>query len=130
MATVGLPEGAPISPILANLYLNTIDQRFPLTRYGDNFVVCTHDLDKTLRALCTQLHDVGLYTHFLFTDQVRFCGYEGSATWSQPRLLHGLDARSPGLPQRSIQVVTNPDEGLSRVTYPCTESEHEHATSE
>lgn len=42
----GLPMGGPISPLLANLYLHRLDvaltnQKFPLVRYADDFIVLT-----------------------------------------------------------------------------------------
>lgn len=51
----GLPQGAPVSPLLANLYLDELDeelldQGFRLVRYADDFVVLSKDLDGALRA--------------------------------------------------------------------------------
>jgi group II intron reverse transcriptase/maturase len=42
----GIPQGSPLSPILANLYLHTFDyemieQHFPPIRYGDDWIVLT-----------------------------------------------------------------------------------------
>lgn len=44
----GLPQGSPVSPLLANLYLDTfdeelLDQGFRLVRFADDFVVLTKD---------------------------------------------------------------------------------------
>jgi CRISP-associated protein Cas1 len=46
----GLPQGAVVSPLLANLYLDELDeellaQGFRLVRYADDFVVLCRDLD-------------------------------------------------------------------------------------
>ena len=44
----GLPQGSPVSPLLANLYLDTfdeelLDQGFRLVRFADDFVVLAKD---------------------------------------------------------------------------------------
>jgi CRISPR-associated protein Cas1 len=51
----GLPQGAPISPLLANLYLDELDDEvlgdeFRLVRYADDFVVLCRDLESAGRA--------------------------------------------------------------------------------
>jgi CRISPR-associated protein Cas1 len=47
----GLPQGSPVSPLLANLYLDTfdeelLDQGFRLVRFADDFVVLAKDPSK------------------------------------------------------------------------------------
>lgn len=54
--TIGLPQGLPISPILANLYLTPFDRRvveagWKLVRYADDFVICCADADACALAL-------------------------------------------------------------------------------
>lgn len=44
--TKGLPQGSPLSPLLANLYLDTFDEQIAamnlrLIRYGDDFIILT-----------------------------------------------------------------------------------------
>jgi CRISPR-associated protein Cas1 len=51
----GLPQGIPVSPLLANLYLDEFDDQllgrdFRLVRYADNFVVLTRDLESARAA--------------------------------------------------------------------------------
>jgi RNA-directed DNA polymerase len=54
----GTPQGAVISPLLANLYLNTLDhlmaqQGYEMTRYADDFVVQCHSQAQAQAALET-----------------------------------------------------------------------------
>ena len=69
----GLPEGCSFSPHLANLYLAPFDERFPLTRYGDNLLLVDPDAETLLSRLRTQLLDVGLMTHQVELDPRAFC---------------------------------------------------------
>jgi CRISP-associated protein Cas1 len=51
----GLPQGAPISPLLANLFLDEFDEEllgrdYRLVRYGDDFVVLCRDVEAARRA--------------------------------------------------------------------------------
>lgn len=51
----GLPQGSPVSPLLANLYLDTFDEAlmdrgFRLVRYADDFVVLTRDVEMARHA--------------------------------------------------------------------------------
>lgn len=51
----GLPQGAAVSPLLANLYLDQLDeelarQGFRLVRYADDFLVLCRDRESALRA--------------------------------------------------------------------------------
>jgi group II intron reverse transcriptase/maturase len=53
---MGVPQGAPISPLLCNIYLHEFDQRivarFPrLVRYADDFVILCRDMEEAQRAL-------------------------------------------------------------------------------
>jgi CRISPR-associated protein Cas1 len=51
----GLPQGAAVSPLLANLYLDELDEEltregFRLVRYADNFVVLARDVAEARKA--------------------------------------------------------------------------------
>ncbi|MGA2748564.1 MAG: reverse transcriptase domain-containing protein [Verrucomicrobiota bacterium] len=52
----GTPQGAVISPLLANLYLNPLDHEmarkgYQMVRYADDFVVCARTEEEAQRAL-------------------------------------------------------------------------------
>ncbi|WP_019960649.1 CRISPR-associated endonuclease Cas1 [Woodsholea maritima] len=52
----GLPQGSPISPLLANLYLDDVDEGLKsthtrLVRFADDFVILTRNEDEALQAL-------------------------------------------------------------------------------
>ncbi len=54
-ATLGLPQGLPVAPLLANLYLTPFDRAmaehgWKLVRYADDFVVCCATPEDALRA--------------------------------------------------------------------------------
>lgn len=53
--SMGLPQGAVVSPLLANLYLDELDEEllggnFRLVRYADDFLVLCRDRDEALAA--------------------------------------------------------------------------------
>lgn len=55
-ASDGIPQGGIISPLLSNLYLNTldhfcVDRKWGYVRYADDFVVLSHNRDEAERAL-------------------------------------------------------------------------------
>ncbi|HJQ32776.1 MAG TPA: CRISPR-associated endonuclease Cas1 [Pyrinomonadaceae bacterium] len=64
----GLPQGAPISPLLANLFLDEFDEEllgrdYRLVRYGDDFLVLCRDVEAARRArddARAKLADMGL----------------------------------------------------------------------
>ena len=56
--TKGLLQGSPLSPMLANLYLDSFDEEmesrgFRLIRYGDDFLVMTRNDEEAAHALCS-----------------------------------------------------------------------------
>ncbi len=64
----GLLQGSPLSPLLANLYLDSLDEEmarrgFRLIRYADDFVFLTHSREESLAAMAAikeELQRLGL----------------------------------------------------------------------
>lgn len=64
----GLPQGSPLSPLLANLYLDTFDEQIytlnlKLIRYGDDFIILTKtkkEAEEILLKTRSFLSDLGL----------------------------------------------------------------------
>lgn len=93
----GVPQGSPISPLLANYYLNHFDQEMEksgrkLVRYADDFLVLAKTPDEAQQALLqteTLLAEAHLKvntqkTHITnFEEGFRFLGalFLGDATW-------------------------------------------------
>lgn len=67
----GTPQGAVISPLLANIYLNPLDHRlagagFAMIRYADDFVILCRtraDADRALALVRSWVEDNGLTLH-------------------------------------------------------------------
>ena len=57
-AALGTPQGAPLSPLLANIYLHRFDKALTrrglrLVRYADDFIICCASSPRTTHALAT-----------------------------------------------------------------------------
>jgi RNA-directed DNA polymerase len=67
----GTPQGAVISPLLANIYLNPLDHAmaaagWEMVRYADDFVIlcrCEADAERALTAVAEWVHAAGLTLH-------------------------------------------------------------------
>lgn len=67
----GTPQGAVISPLLANLYLNPLDHRmvqkgYQMVRYADDFVVCARteqEAREALAEIAAWVQEAGLRLH-------------------------------------------------------------------
>ena len=67
----GVPQGAVLSPVLANVYLNPLDHQiaeagFEMVRYADDFVILCRSLEEAESALAmvrTWVESVGLTLH-------------------------------------------------------------------
>jgi RNA-directed DNA polymerase len=96
----GTPQGAVISPLLANIYLNPLDHRmaeagFAMIRYADDFVVLCRTREEADRALATVqrwVEDNGLTLHptktrivDARTEGFTFLGYEFRGRLRLPR---------------------------------------------
>lgn len=85
----GIPQGAVVSPLLANIYLDEFDKfiaetNWKLVRYADDFVVLTQSFDEVVEAYCqvsTVLNSIGLTLHpeksliTNFKEGFRFLGH-------------------------------------------------------
>lgn len=76
----GIPQGAPVSPLLANLYLDCLDKTilqagYPLVRYADDFLVLCRermDAEKAKNIAQSQLHALRLQLNHAKTRVVHF----------------------------------------------------------
>lgn len=67
----GVPQGAVLSPVLSNLYLNPLDHQmaaggFEMVRYADDFVVLCRsksDAEEALRMITAWVEEAGLTLH-------------------------------------------------------------------
>lgn len=67
----GVPQGAVLSPVLSNLYLNSLDHQmaadgFEMVRYADDFVVLCRsqsEAEEALRLITAWVEDAGLTLH-------------------------------------------------------------------
>jgi RNA-directed DNA polymerase len=96
----GTPQGAVISPLLANVYLNPLDHRaaeagFAMIRYADDFVILCRtreEADRALELVQRWVEDNGLTLHPTKTKIVDartegfdFLGYTFRGRFRQPR---------------------------------------------
>jgi RNA-directed DNA polymerase len=96
----GTPQGAVISPLLANIYLNPLDHQvaeagFAMIRYADDFVILCRtreDADRVLTLVRTWVEDNGLTLHptktkivDARTDGFDFLGYTFRGKLRLPR---------------------------------------------
>jgi len=78
--SLGVPQGSPISPLLANLYLDHLDEtllgeNFALVRYADDFIVLAKSRERAEEAVELSrevLHDLELKLNPLKTRVVNF----------------------------------------------------------
>ncbi|MDX2129647.1 MAG: CRISPR-associated endonuclease Cas1 [Chloroherpetonaceae bacterium] len=100
---IGLPQGAPISPLLANLYLDKLDKRleaenFKIIRYADDFLVLCKSkpqaeealklTESVLAELKLNLHpEKTRITHF--SEGFKYLGYLFIRSLVLPTKMHG-----------------------------------------
>jgi RNA-directed DNA polymerase len=124
----GTPQGAVISPLLANIYLNELDhlmtaRGYAITRYADDFVILTNsqeEAEEALKLLRTWTASRELTLHpekTRLTDAsvkgqgFEFLGYrfEAGSKWPRRKSLQKLRdtirARTPRLNGRSLEAI-------------------------
>nr|WP_321444805.1 CRISPR-associated endonuclease Cas1 [uncultured Cohaesibacter sp.] len=79
----GLAQGSPLSPLLANLFLDDLDEaflktRFRLVRYADDFVILTKSEKDAHQALASAAELLAEYGLRLNTRKTRVRGYDDS----------------------------------------------------
>lgn len=108
----GLPQGAPVSPLLANLYLDSVDERIRgrgvrLVRYADDFLLLCRDEASAEGALARM--DALLAEHGLelnadktrvvsFAQGFRFLGYLFARSMVMPSRSEAPDRREGDVP--------------------------------
>ncbi|MBK8906690.1 MAG: CRISPR-associated endonuclease Cas1 [Rhodospirillales bacterium] len=105
---VGIPQGSPISPLLANLYLDAVDERIErrgvrLVRYADDFVLLCRSESRAAGALermAALLAEHGLELH---PEKTRIVRFENGFTFLGRLFV------------RSLVVKTDPDEAAPEV---------------
>jgi RNA-directed DNA polymerase len=123
----GTPQGAVLSPLLANIYLHRFDEEMTragcrMVRYADDFVILcrtAHDAEQAQEKAKQTLTEMGLQLHPEKTrivdatrEKFQFLGYEfWPQGWRLPRppsknKLHDrIRAKTPRNPGRSLRVV-------------------------
>jgi CRISPR-associated protein Cas1 len=112
----GIPQGAVISPLLANVYLDKFDRAIlstdlKLVRYADDFLVLARSRDRIIQAyseVVRLLHSLNLAIH---PDKTQITNFERGFTF----LGHGFlgDAIFPvDKPKQKSQSLTNPKKKL------------------
>jgi group II intron reverse transcriptase/maturase/CRISPR-associated endonuclease Cas1 len=106
----GVPQGSPISPLLANIYLDDVDERIEghgirLVRFADDFVLLcksSHAAEGALSRIETLLKDAGLE---LNRDKTRIVDFDKGF-----RFLGHLFVRSLVVKEVDVDDTPDPDE--------------------
>lgn len=80
---VGIAQGSPLSPLLSNFYLDTVDEHFVqqhaklrLVRFADDFVVLARDQAKAAGALDAMREILAAHGLGLNPDKTRICSFD------------------------------------------------------
>lgn len=110
----GIPQGAILSPMLANFYLSTFDeemcrQGFEVIRYADDFVVMCQTKEKAEAAYESARdflsNHLKLQMHALGTPKTRVVDYQGGFTFLGYAVRHGRHYPSPASIKKLLEKV-------------------------
>ena len=122
----GTPQGAVLSPLLANVYLHRFDEEitragYRMVRYADDFVIlckstaeaeqARQEAEQTLAEMELQLHPEKTRIVDAMRDKFQFLGYEFWPTGRAPRrsskqkLRDRIRAKTPRNPGTSVRAV-------------------------
>jgi CRISP-associated protein Cas1 len=102
----GLAQGSPLSPLLANLYLDSLDEAligesFRIVRFADDFVILTRERAGAEAALAkarAHLAEAGLVLH---PQKTRVRGYDEAMQYLGAVFVRSFVMRDPGQPEIS-----------------------------
>jgi len=124
--TAGVPQGSPISPLLANLYLDRLDEpflerHFQIVRFADDYVILCRDRGEAEQALALSeeaLRELGLE---LNRDKTVITHFDRGFDYLGVHFLRSLAYRPieepverlavptpPSLPREAVKVATPP----------------------
>ena len=107
----GISQGSPISPALANLFLDDLDEALlaagqKLVRYADDFVILCKDRGQAERA--AQLTDTVLDTLHLELDDVAITSFDAGFTFLGVTFMRSLILEPYDRPKRERKVLFMP----------------------
>ncbi|MDU9004484.1 CRISPR-associated endonuclease Cas1 [Sedimentitalea todarodis] len=104
-AGIGLPQGGPMAPYLANLYLDEMDERlqdagFRLVRYADDFLLLARSYESARRGMTLAANELARLGLFLNPEKTRISRFSDGFDFLGRRFLRdhltedpdGLDA--------------------------------------
>lgn len=96
----GLPQGSPLSPLLANLYLDTVDDAIArrgvrLVRFADDFVLLTRDRERAEAALGRIAEELARHGLGLHPDKTRIVSFDRGFRFLGRLFVRSLDLPSP-----------------------------------
>lgn len=103
-AGCGLPQGSPLSPLLANLYLDTVDDAISgrgvrLVRFADDFVLLCRERERAEAALSRIADVLAHHGLGLNPDKTRLVSFEQGFRFLGRLFLRSLDLPSPNREQ-------------------------------
>ena len=99
-AGIGLPQGGPIAPYLANLYLDEMDERlqeagFRLVRYADDFLLLARSYQGARRALMLATDELARLGLFLNPEKTRISRFSDGFDFLGRRFLRDQLTEDP-----------------------------------